>query len=353
MKKKIKIALVGCGRVANYYKKNFINKKIKFYKIVAVCDISKKKSKNFSKIFKCSSYTNHKDMINKVEIDLVLILTPSGLHYQQTIDCLKKKINVLCEKPLTLLPFQAVKINKIAKKNKVSCGVIFQNRLNVAVKTVEDAIKKNKFGKIVCLSISVLWCRYQSYYNDPWHGKWKMDGGVINQQAIHHIDIIRWLFGPVVEVSSVLTKRLNKLEAEDTALVLLKFSNGAVGTIEATTAARPKDLHASLSIVGEKGSAVIGGVALNKITKWEFIKNKNKKINLRKFSEEVENGYGNSHIPFLQKSINLLLKNKREVIVDVLDACETTKLIHSIYASHERKKWIKLKNNFNSRKLGK
>ena len=353
MKNKIKIAIIGCGRVGNYYKKKFLKNKIKFSKIVAVCDADKKKSEEFSKEFKCLSFTSYKHMISKIKIDLVLILTPSGLHYQQTIDCLKKKLNVLCEKPLTLLPFQAIKINKIAKKNKVSCGVIFQNRLNKAVKTVEDAIKKNKFGKIVSLSISVLWCRYQSYYNDQWHGKWKMDGGVINQQAIHHVDILRWLFGPVVEVSSILTKRLNKLEAEDTALVLLKFSSGAVGTIEATTAARPRDLHASLSIVGEKGSAVIGGIALNKITKWEFVKNNNKKINLGKFSEKVKSGYGNSHVPFLQKSINLLLKNKREVIVDVKDACETTKLIHAIYASHERKKWIKLKNNINSKKLGK
>ena len=127
-----------------------------------------------------------------------------------------------------------------------------------------------KFGKIVNVSISLLWCRYQHYYNDKWHGTWLNDGGVLNQQLIHHLDILRWIFGPINLVNCITTKRLNKLQAEDTAAAIVKFTNGSLCTIEATTAARPIDLHASMSVVGEKGTAVISGVAMNKVKTWKF-----------------------------------------------------------------------------------
>ena len=145
------------------------------------------------------------------------------------------------------------------------CGVVFQNRFNKSIQFLKELVEKKKFGKIVSVSIKLLWCRYQNYYNDEWHGKWKDDGGVINQQAIHHVDVMRWLFGPIKSVCAVSSNRLNKLQAEDTMHVLVKFLSGFNGTIEATTATRPLDLEASITVLGEKGRIVISGIALNQI----------------------------------------------------------------------------------------
>lgn len=353
MKKKIiNIGLLGCGRVAYHYVDMFKILKVKNFKIVAVCDKNIIKAKKLSKIFNCNFYTKFKSLVITEKIDLLIILTPSGDHYKNCVMAIKKKINILCEKPLTMLPSQAKYLIKLSKSKKVMCGVVFQNRFNPSIQYLKESLKKNLFGKIIKVSISLLWCRYQSYYNDGWHGTWKNDGGVINQQAIHHIDILRWLFGPIKEISSYTTKRMNKLEAEDTAVACFRLKNGGLGTIEATTAARPKDIEASLSLVGSKGSIEIGGIALNKILKIELIKKVKIKHIIKKFSERVKNGYGKSHRIILEKTIINLQKNNKTPIIEPIESLKTTELIHSLYKSEEIGKSIRLNRNNYSKRLG-
>jgi len=270
--KKIKISILGCGRVALHYLKLFKKNKIKNYKIVSVCDIDKKKRSFFSKELICKNYDSINNMLNETKPDIVLVLTPSGLHFQHCKELLNNNYNVICEKPLSMNEKQCKILDSIAKKKKLMLGVVFQNRLNPSIQILKKYLDAKKFGKIVNVSVSLIWCRYQSYYNDNWHGTWSNDGGVTNQQAIHHIDILNWLLGPITKISSIVTKRANKLEAEDTMASVFQLKNGALGTIEATTASRPKDFHASLSIVGTRGHVKIGGVALNKIEIWEFEK---------------------------------------------------------------------------------
>ena len=355
MKKKyLKTAVVGCGRVAEHYLKFFKKKQIKNIRLEAFCDLNLEKAKKFAKIFSCRHYKSYQLMLSENKFDLVLILTPSGSHYEQCKFFLKKNTNILCEKPLTLRPSQSIEIFNLAKKRKLMCGVLFQNRLNPSINLLKKAVDQKRFGKIVKVSISVLWCRYQEYYNDEWHGTWKNDGGVINQQAIHHIDVLRWLFGPVKKLSSTLTNRINKLEAEDTAAVILKFKDGCLGTIEATTAARPKDLHASLSVVGEKGTAVISGVALNEVKIWDFINKRKEDNNVKKeFSERVPNGYGFSHKTYLNIVSKNLLSGNISVPVSAKESYETTKIIHAIYLSDKKNKWIKINDKVLFDKLGK
>jgi predicted dehydrogenase len=234
-------------------------------------------------------------------------------------------------------------------------GVVFQNRLNPTIQILKKYLEAKKFGRIVSVSVSLIWCRYQSYYNDNWHGTWSNDGGVTNQQAIHHIDILNWLLGPITSISSIMTKRANKLQAEDTMASVFKLKNGALGTIEATTAARPKDFHASLSIVGTKGHVKIGGIAMNKIETWEFAKEKKKISNYfkKKYSQIVPSGYGLSHEKYLNIFIGNLLKNKYKAPpVSAEDAAKTQRLIHAIYSSNEKRKWIKTSRKAQSSYLG-
>mgnify|MGYP006087568573 CR=1 FL=1 len=352
--KKIKIGIVGLGRVTSHYYNLFSKNLIKNAEIVSLCDKNLIAGKFYKKKFSASFFRNYKNPQFYKKIDLVLILTPSGSHYKICEFFLKNKIHVLCEKPLTMTPKKSLELYKLAKKNKVMCGVIFQNRFNSSIQLVKKYIEQNKFGTLVNISISLLWCRYQNYYNDGWHGTWKNDGGVLNQQCIHHLDIMRWVFGPIDKVNCITTKRLNNLQAEDTAVGTVQFRNGSLGLIEATTAARPVDLHASLSIVGEKGTVVISGLAMNEIKVWKFL-NQSKKKELeiiKNNSQKVLTGYGISHIEYLNNAIKSLIKNKFVPPVDAHEAYLTSNFIHGLYKSSEKKKWIFLKDKPVSQKLG-
>ncbi len=355
MKKKIvKIGIIGCGRVFNHYIKIFNKRKKKDFKVVLVCDKDKDLALKASKIFKCEAFTDYPLILKKFKgkLDLILILTPSGSHYKHSELALKNHFNVLCEKPATMLPKDALRLDKLSKKNKVMFGIAFQNRFNKSVVTLKKFHENNKFGKILIINIRLLWSRNQSYYNDQWHGRWKTDGGVTNQQAIHHIDVARWIFGPISEVNTIMTNQINKLEAEDTNNSILKFKSGATGSIQVTTAVRPEDLTASLEVIGEKGFMVLGGIALNKIENFYFKKlTKTEKNMLTNSNELVENGYGNSHSIILDLAIKNVLDNKKFPI-SAIDGFLTANLIHALYKSDEKKNWIKVTKNVRSSRLG-
>lgn len=350
MKNKLKVGIVGCGRVAKHYIK-FL-KKLSEIKIEAVCDKKKERAKDYSKIFNCKYFVKYNEMLKYLNYDLIIILSPSGLHYEHAKKALQQGFNVLVEKPITLRADHALNLLKIAKKKKAILEVSFQNRNNFAIKLLKDSIKKKKFGKIITVAVVLRWCRYQKYYDDDWHGRWKLDGGVISQQAIHHLDALNWLVGPIECVQAITTRRLNRLEAEDTIVCNFKLKNGALSTLEATTASRPKDHEASISIVGQKGIAKIGGIALNKIEKWEFIKSSQKdKDVFKKYSQNFKNGYGESHYSILKNIVKKIYSKKLDYSSTIF-AIETTKLLNGIYRSDEIKKIIKMKNNINSKRLG-
>jgi len=351
---KINIAVIGCGRVAQHYKKILDSEVVTNWKMVGFCDLLSERSEFFSKHFDANSYSSFEVMLENEIPDLVLILTPSGLHYKHTKIALKNNCNVMCEKPITMLPSQAEELKDLALEKGLMYGTAFQNRLNPAILALEDAVKKNRFGKIITATIRIRWCRYQDYYEDGWHGTWAQDGGVINQQAIHHVDVINWLFGPIGSINATITNRLNILEAEDTLVAIMKFDNGALGTIEATTAARPEDYEASLSVVGEKGMVLIGGIALNKIEIWNFINKEegDDRVALQ-CSQEVETGYGLSHGPLLQDTINKLLAGMTNAYVSPDDAISTAKIVHALYSSDEKQNWVTLNDNPISKRLGK
>jgi len=351
---KVRIVAIGCGRVAQHYKKILDSGVVSNWSMVGFYDILSERSKEFSQHFNTKSYESFETMLETAKPDLVLILTPSGLHYQHTKIAFNYNCNVLCEKPITMLPAQAEELEQIASMKKLMYGTAFQNRLNPAIMALEKALKDERFGKIITATIRLRWCRYQDYYEDGWHGTWSQDGGVINQQAIHHVDAINWLLGPIKSVNATITNRLNNLEAEDTLVAIMKFKNGALGTIEATTAARPEDFEASLSVVGEKGMVLVGGIALNKIEIWEFVEPIAEDRTIpEQYSQKVETGYGISHGPLLQGVIDTLQNNKIDTLVSAKDAINTARAVHALYKSDEDQCWVKLADNPVSNRLGK
>ena len=352
MKKKTKISFVGLGRVFEHYL--YIFKKFKMYKnftINSLCDNDINKINKYKKKINTNFFNNLDSFLKfKQKPDYIFILTPSGYHYEHGIKCLRANMNVVIEKPLSMSISQAEKLIYLSKKKKKFLGVVFQNRYNKAMVKAKEMLDKNKLGKLTTFSVRLIWCRFQEYYNDDWHGTWKNDGGVLNQQAIHHLDAINWLLGPVKEVVCSCANSLNKLEAEDTAVSLIKMKTGLLGTFQATTAARPKDIMAEISIYGEKGNITIGGIALNKFINFEiFGNNKKIKINKNKFSNNVKNGYGFSHGDF----INNLISQNKKMLVNANDGLNNVILVHSLYKSNEKKKWIVPSKKNQSKKLGK
>ena len=351
--RKLKLGLIGLGRVADHYENVLNQDSLKdSYEISVGVDQLEKARNNWKD--KVQSYVTD-DISNLVaeDIDLAIVLTPSGSHEEDSRKLIEKKINVLCEKPIGL-NINNVKNNiSLAEENGVQYGGVFQNRFNKPIAYLKDLIDKGTFGKIVSCSVRLQWCRLQEYYNDDWHGKWSLDGGVINQQAIHHIDTLFYLLGPPKKGLGFSGKVNNSLEAEDAFVASGQLNSGGFFTLEATTAIRPHDIKASIEIMGDKAQASIGGVALNKI---DFLQVKgqeySKKI-LKENSEEVDNGYGNGHI-YLLESIAKKWKQDQNVCLPISasESLKAVKYIHAFYSSVEENKVVEFDSGVMSKRLG-
>ena len=197
----------------------------------------------------------------------------------------------------------------------------------------KKAFENKRFGTLVSVSVRLRWCRFQDYYDDGWHGTWAQDGGVTNQQAIHHVDALTWICGNAKSVCAISAKRANELQAEDTLVAAIELENGGLATLELTTAARPKDLEASITITGTKGVVQIGGVALNKIEQWNFSDCIDSEKDITdQYSEEVDNGYGISHYRQLKKIFETFRNGQIDKVPFLAENCiHTLKLIPVSY----------------------
>ena len=266
---KLKIGFVGAGRVTLHHIELLKKLKNKI-QIEAVCDLEISKCESISKKnnkLKIKIFRDYHKMIKECDLDLVSILTPSGMHYEHATDIIKKhKVDLILEKPPTLRVKNLQKVFKLAKQKKINIFPVFQNRYNKAVQFLKKSIFQGKLGKINICSVRVRWCRPQRYYNSAkWRGTFSHDGGALANQGIHHIDLLRYLNGEVKTVNTIMKTFGSKIEVEDTGIATLTFNNGSVGNLEITTAARPDDFEASISFVGSKGMAQLGGIAVNNL----------------------------------------------------------------------------------------
>ncbi len=342
-----KIFIIGCGRILKKHVDSITSLKKKL-KLVGVSDTKSKRLNSVSKKLKVEGFSDYRKGIIKTNPNLVVILTPSGDHAKIIMDALSLKKNVIVEKPMCLRISDGKKIINLTKKNKKRVFVVMQNKFNLPVLKLREDIKKSKFGNIFHSSVIVRWRRDQKYYNnDNWRGTWKLDGGVISNQASHHLDLLRTIMGDPVSVFAKSSNHLAKIQCEDTALIIFKFNKNRTAIMEATTAMRPKDIEGSISVLGTKGSAKIGGFALNK---FEYY-NLNKDINLLKYETNPKNVYGFGHIKFYTHVLETLISGKKSEF-EAESAIKTVKLINAIYKSIETNKEIYLKNKIASKRLG-
>ncbi|NOH80812.1 Gfo/Idh/MocA family oxidoreductase [Vibrio sp. RE86] len=350
----LNFALVGCGRIAKRHSELLGNNQIEGAQLVAVCDIVKEKAEKISAQFDVPSYTDMHTMMRECTIDVVVVLTESGYHAKNVIELAQYGKHIVVEKPMALTLDDADAMIEACDTFGAKLFVVKQNRFNVPVVKTREALEKNRFGKLVMGTVRVRWCRPQAYYDqDSWRGTWELDGGVLTNQASHHVDLLEWMMGEVESVFAFSRTALVDIEAEDTAVVTLKFKSGALGIIEATTAVRPKDLEGSLSILGETGSVEIGGFAVNQMKVWNFLEEDiDDKDVMEKFSVNPPNVYGFGHHAYYEHVVDSIINNKQH-LVDGLVGRRSLELINAIYESIETGKEVRLRFEPNYCKLGK
>lgn len=309
---KLHIAIIGCGRVAEHYLAILNSDKLKqIFSVDACMDINSEKSTRLAYRLGCRAFFNLDTMIEDCQASLFLVLTPSGNHFEIAKKLIVNGKNVLVEKPSTLLTSESYMLMRLASQHGSFLGCVHQNRFNLAVKAAHDFIQSGNLGKVTNFSVKLRWHRNQSYYDDGWHGTWAMDGGVLSQQAFHHLDIVRFLLGETEEVVSFGDKMIHKLEAEDTSVAILRMQSGALGNFIATTTTYGGDKEASIEVFGDNGHIVVGGIALNEIlSATSNFLSSFELDGVKKCSEEVETGYGLGHQGLLEEVREKLLQNQ-------------------------------------------
>jgi predicted dehydrogenase len=269
----IGFAIVGCGRIAQRYLELLCGP-IAGARLVCVSDPKADRVAAATKKTGAAGYAAMHEMMqaHKDEIDIVCVLTESGKHAEHTVALAQYGKHILVEKPMALTLEDARQMILTCDEAQIRLFVVKQNRYNLPVLKMREALEQGRFGKLVMGTVRVRWCRPQKYYDqDAWRGTWALDGGVFSNQASHHIDLLMWMLGEPVSVFAKTRTALVNIEAEDTGVAIITFRNGAIGVVEATTATRPKDLEGSLSLLGAEGSAEIGGFAVNQMRSWQFV----------------------------------------------------------------------------------
>jgi predicted dehydrogenase len=340
-------ALIGCGRIAPKHVESLTSGAVPGAKLVAVCDTQFERAKAIAdKHPGVKAFSDRFEMMETMGdgVDVVTILTPSGLHAQHTIEMSKFRKHIVVEKPMALTLQDADAMISACDAAGVRLFVVKQNRYNVPVKKLRQALEAGRFGKLVMGTVRVRWCRTQKYYDqDSWRGTWAYDGGVFANQASHHVDLLQWMMGDVESVFAKTSTSLVNIETEDTGVVILKFKNGALGVIEATTATRPKDLEGSISVLGEKGSVEIGGFAVNEMKVWNFTEPTPEDAQVvEKYRVTPPNVYGLGHTEYLNKVVESI-REGRSALVDGLEGRKSLELISAIYESVETGKEVMLR----------
>jgi UDP-N-acetyl-2-amino-2-deoxyglucuronate dehydrogenase len=336
MKEKLGFALVGCGRIAQKYSEIFAAEQIPAARLVAVCDIRQERADKLATRHSVPAFTDYRRMMDEraSDIDAVCVLTESGHHARETLALASYGKHLVVEKPMALTLEDADRMIAACDAAGIKLFVVKQNRYNLPIRKLREAVDAGRFGKLVMGTTRVRWCRRQPYYDqDDWRGTWALDGGVFANQASHHVDLLQWFLGEPVSVFASGRTALVDIETEDTGAAVVNFANSALGVIEATTAARPVDLEGSLSILGETGMVEVGGFAANRIKTWQFEpKLPDDEDVTTKFNQNPPNVYGFGHVAYLEHVIDAILHGKPS-LVDGLEGRRSLELVTAIYES--------------------
>ena len=326
------MAVVGCGRIAgNHF--GAIEKHSDRVELTAVCDNDPNALAAAVEKTGVKGYADLSNMLSAGTADLVALCTPSGLHPSQAIQAAQAGCHVMTEKPMATRWNDGLAMVRECDRAGVRLFVVKQNRRNATLQLVKRAIDKGRFGRIHMVTINVFWSRPQSYYDSAkWRGTWEFDGGALMNQASHYVDLVDWLIGPVESVQAYVATLARNIQVEDTATVGVRWRSGALGSINVTMLAFPRNLEGSITIIGERGAVKVGGVAVNKIEHWEFADQDADDVRVKEASYETTSVYGFGH-PLYYDNVIRTLRGECEPETDGREGLRSLELLIASYLS--------------------
>ncbi|MBA3662179.1 MAG: Gfo/Idh/MocA family oxidoreductase [Gammaproteobacteria bacterium] len=342
LNRKIKVALVGCGRISNNHF-NAINHHQTDLELIAVCDPNSDRLAQAITQQSVKGYaTLEQLLVEEPTVDVVILCTPSGIHAEQTCITAEAGKHVITEKPMATRWQDGLRMVKACDKANVYLFVVKQNRHNSTICALKKAIESDRFGRIYLVNSNVFWTRPQAYYDqDAWRGTWEFDGGAFMNQASHYIDLLDWLIGPVESVQAMMGTLARNIEVEDTGVLNIKWRSGALGSMSVTMLAFQKNLEGSITILGEKGIVKLGGPALNQIEHWEFADANDSQDEMAQLNYEISSVYGTGHLRYYENVIKVF-RGEAKPQTDGREGLKSLELLVSAYLAKKESKTIHL-----------
>jgi len=330
--RKIRFALVGCGRIsANHF--SAIERHAERAELVAVCDIDPVALDRAVAQTKVKGFRSLEALLAGCNADAVILATPSGLHASQSIEVAAAGRHVITEKPMATRWQDGKDMVEACDKAGVQLFVVKQNRRNPTLQLVKRAIDRKRFGRIHMVTVNVFWHRPQEYYDSAkWRGTWEFDGGAFMNQASHYVDLMDWLVGPVESVHAFTATLERNIQVEDTGVANVRWRSGALGSINVTMLTYKQNLEGSLTILGEKGSVRLGGVAVNEIQKWEFEEPLPEDAEVTQANYQTTSVYGLGH-PLYYDNVISTLRGEAEAETDGREGLKSLELLIAFYLS--------------------
>jgi len=360
MEAKLNFGIIGCGRISSKHIEGVLNNH-ENARLVAVSDLVESKMDDAVSFYReyleggnlqvgsntlselknqeIRKYEGHQALLEDEEVDVVTVATESGYHPEVTKDALNAGKHVIVEKPMALSIADTDEMIRLADEKDRKLSVCHQNRFNPTVQKLREAKEKDRFGKLVHAQASIRWNRNDEYYNmDDWHGTLDLDGGILMNQGIHNIDLLRWMMGDVKRVSAETDTFLRDIETEDAGMAVIRFKNGSIGIIEGTVCIYPENLEETFNIFGEKGTVRLAGIAMNEIMDWNFVDGpEGEKEEMKKVSYQTDTVYGYGHNLLFEDVIEAI-EQDREPLVNGLEGKKAIELVLGVYKSDRQNK---------------
>lgn len=330
--RRIRIALAGCGRIA---KNHFAAMRAheERVKLTGICDVDPAALAAAAQETGAAPFSSLRAMLAGCEADMVVLTTPSGLHADQAVEIAASGRSVMTEKPMATRWHDGLRMVKACDDANVRLFVVKQNRRNATLQLLKRAVEQGRFGRIYMVNINVFWTRPQEYYDSAaWRGTWEFDGGALMNQASHYVDLLDWLIGPIESIQGYTATQARRIEVEDSAVLSVKWRSGALGSMNVTMLTYPRNLEGSITIIGEKGTVRIGGVAVNEIQKWEFSEPHPDDERVREASYETTSVYGFGH-PLYYDNVIRVLRGEAEPETDGREGLKSLEVLIAAYLS--------------------
>ena len=331
--RKVRFALVGCGRIAkNHF--GSIRQHEQDAELVGVCDIDPAALSAAVKETGAKGYADIESLLADTNADVVVLTTPSGVHPGHAIKCAQAGFLVLSEKPLATQRGDGLGMVRGCVDAGVRLFVVKQNRRNATLQLLKKAVEQKRFGRIYMVTLNVFWQRPQQGYYDQakWRGTWELDGGAFMNQASHYVDLLEWLIGPIESLHAYTATLAREIEAEDSGVLSVKWRSGALGSLNVTMLTYPKNLEGSITILGEKGTVRVGGVAVNEIQHWEFEDKRPEDEQVKSASYETTSVYGFGH-PLYYRNVIDVMRGQAQPEVDGREGLKSLEVLIAAYRS--------------------